>query len=228
MIACLQPPSLHETDPASALDPSITPSISQSLHQLFSHPDTLGNMRSKSVRPSHYPPVPFHTIRFIDLLSAVVVAIVVAVFIYSLQQKGYKLPWAFLIVCDPLSFDLYCILTLLAHHLRTPLNNKHHSHHSNPLLLRPLPTPLAHLQWPPPYPLERFSRSTIMGHETHTPDVLHEAVLGHDDGDQCVQGLQSLIHLHSYRHRISNHGCMARCHCAQTPDEIRRVQSHGE
>jgi hypothetical protein len=55
-------------------------------------------MRSKSVKPSLYPPVPFHTIRTIAFLCAIVVAIILAVFIYNLHKEGYKLPWAFLIV----------------------------------------------------------------------------------------------------------------------------------
>ncbi|RMJ23734.1 hypothetical protein PHISP_05386 [Aspergillus sp. HF37] len=55
-------------------------------------------MRSKSVKPSLYPPVPFHTIRTLAFLCAIVVAIILAVFIYNLHKEGYKLPWAFLIL----------------------------------------------------------------------------------------------------------------------------------
>lgn len=68
-------------------------------------------MRSKSVKPSLYPPVPFHTIRAISLLSSVIVGIILAVFIYHLKSGGYKLPWAFLLVS---TFAL-----CLANHLRT-------------------------------------------------------------------------------------------------------------
>ncbi|KAF4240413.1 hypothetical protein CNMCM8980_001306 [Aspergillus fumigatiaffinis] len=55
-------------------------------------------MRSKSVKPSLYPPVPFHTIRAISLLSSVIVGIILAVFISHLKSGGYKLPWAFLLL----------------------------------------------------------------------------------------------------------------------------------
>lgn len=55
-------------------------------------------MRSKSVKPSAYPAIPFHGIRFIAFLSSVVVGIILAVFIYHLHADGYKLPFAFLIV----------------------------------------------------------------------------------------------------------------------------------
>lgn len=57
-------------------------------------------MRSRaSVKPSDYPPLPFHTIRFIIFLSSLVVAIILAIFIYHLHADGYrKLPFAFLVV----------------------------------------------------------------------------------------------------------------------------------
>lgn len=58
-------------------------------------------MRSKSVKPSSYPPVPFHTIRAIALLSSVIVGIILAVFISHLKRGGYKLPFTFLVVKHP-------------------------------------------------------------------------------------------------------------------------------
>ncbi|KAJ5899515.1 hypothetical protein N7495_004259 [Penicillium taxi] len=54
-------------------------------------------MRS-SVKPSAYPFLPLQIIRFLSLLSAVVVGIILAVFISHLHTDGYKLPFAFLIV----------------------------------------------------------------------------------------------------------------------------------
>src|SRR5256885_4489549 len=45
-------------------------------------------MRSRaSVKPSDYPPLPFHTIRFIAFLSSLVVAIILAIFIYHLRSE---------------------------------------------------------------------------------------------------------------------------------------------
>lgn len=59
-------------------------------------------MRSKaSVKPSLYPPIPFHVIRTIALLSTLIVGIILAVFIYHLHQSNHKLPWVFLVVCTP-------------------------------------------------------------------------------------------------------------------------------
>ncbi|KAJ5125825.1 hypothetical protein N7448_005140 [Penicillium atrosanguineum] len=55
-------------------------------------------MRSKSVKPSAYPALPFHGIRFLIFLSSIVTAIILAVFIYHLHADGYKLPFAFLIL----------------------------------------------------------------------------------------------------------------------------------
>ncbi|KAJ5173238.1 hypothetical protein N7492_005831 [Penicillium capsulatum] len=55
-------------------------------------------MRSRSVKPSAYPAIPFHGIRFIAFLSSIVVGIILAVFIYHLHADGYKLPFAFLIL----------------------------------------------------------------------------------------------------------------------------------
>ncbi|KAJ5168680.1 uncharacterized protein N7482_004274 [Penicillium canariense] len=56
-------------------------------------------MRSRaSVKPSDYPALPFHSIRFVTFLSSLVVAIILAVFTYHLHADGYKLPFAFLIL----------------------------------------------------------------------------------------------------------------------------------
>ncbi|KKK15840.1 hypothetical protein ARAM_004546 [Aspergillus rambellii] len=55
-------------------------------------------MRSKSVKPSDYPAFAFHTIRVFALLSAIIVAIILSVFIYNLHSANQKLPWAFLVL----------------------------------------------------------------------------------------------------------------------------------
>lgn len=56
-------------------------------------------MSSKtSVKPSTYPPAPFHGIRIIIFLSSIVIGIILAIFIYHLHADGFKLPFAFLIV----------------------------------------------------------------------------------------------------------------------------------
>lgn len=57
--------------------------------------------RAKSVKPSAYPALPFHVIRGLNLLSALLVAIILAVFISNLSNNNYKLPWALLVVRLP-------------------------------------------------------------------------------------------------------------------------------
>ncbi|CAG7941525.1 unnamed protein product [Penicillium salamii] len=54
-------------------------------------------MRS-SVKPSAYPPLPFHLIRFFIFLSSLVVGVILAVFIYHLHADGFKLPYSFIVL----------------------------------------------------------------------------------------------------------------------------------
>ena len=56
-------------------------------------------MPSASVKPSLYPPLPFHLIRAFSFFSMVIVGVILAVFIYHLHEQNYKLPWVFLVVC---------------------------------------------------------------------------------------------------------------------------------
>ncbi|CEO60692.1 hypothetical protein PMG11_05278 [Penicillium brasilianum] len=68
-------------------------------------------MRSRaSVKPSDYPTLPFHGIRFVSFLSSFVVTIILAIFIYHLHADGYKLPFAFLVL---LVTSLLSLLTTL-------------------------------------------------------------------------------------------------------------------
>ncbi|KAJ6012536.1 hypothetical protein N7499_011794 [Penicillium canescens] len=74
-------------------------------------------MRSKpSVKPSAYPPLPFHAIRFFGFLSSIVVGAILAVFIYHLHADGYKLPYSFLVLLVAAALSLLNILlTTLIH-----------------------------------------------------------------------------------------------------------------
>jgi hypothetical protein len=58
-------------------------------------------MRRKSVKPSEYPALPFHLIRFVLFLSSLLIAIILAVFAYKLHQADQKFPWAFFVVSSP-------------------------------------------------------------------------------------------------------------------------------
>ena len=45
-----------------------------------------------------YPTLPFHAIRTLSLISALIVSGILIFFCYQLKVDGYKLPWTFLIV----------------------------------------------------------------------------------------------------------------------------------
>ncbi|KAE8151215.1 hypothetical protein BDV25DRAFT_128982 [Aspergillus avenaceus] len=73
-------------------------------------------MRAKSVKPSAYPPIPFHAIRAVGAISTLVVGIILAVFIYHLSQGSQKLPWAFLVLLITAVLSLLnYILTTVTH-----------------------------------------------------------------------------------------------------------------
>ncbi|BAE57406.1 hypothetical protein F9C07_2999 [Aspergillus flavus] len=75
-------------------------------------------MRSKprSVKPSAYPAIPFHSIRAVGFISTLVVGIILAVFIYNLHQGGFKLPWAFLVLLIAVILSLLnYVLTTITH-----------------------------------------------------------------------------------------------------------------
>ncbi|KAL4978632.1 hypothetical protein BDW66DRAFT_9735 [Aspergillus desertorum] len=55
-------------------------------------------MRRKSVKPSEYPALPFHLIRFVLFVSSLLIAIILGVFAYKLHQADQKFPWAFLVL----------------------------------------------------------------------------------------------------------------------------------
>ncbi|KAJ6160217.1 hypothetical protein N7497_004754 [Penicillium chrysogenum] len=73
-------------------------------------------MRSPSVKPSAYPPLPFHLIRFLIALSSLVVGVILAVFTYHLHADGYKLPYSFLVLFVSAGLSLLnIILTSIIH-----------------------------------------------------------------------------------------------------------------
>ncbi|KAL2870484.1 uncharacterized protein BJX67DRAFT_286050 [Aspergillus lucknowensis] len=55
-------------------------------------------MRRKSVKPSEYPPLPFHLIRFFTFASSLIVGSILAAFAVNLHNADHKLPWAFLVL----------------------------------------------------------------------------------------------------------------------------------
>ncbi|CAG7922048.1 unnamed protein product [Penicillium olsonii] len=69
-----------------------------------------------SVKPSAYPALPFHLIRFFIFLSALVVGAILAVFIYHLHADGFKLPYSFIVLLVTAALSLAnLILTSIIH-----------------------------------------------------------------------------------------------------------------
>lgn len=49
-------------------------------------------------QPSHYPFLPFHTIRSAQFLSSFIVSAFMSFFCWHLRHDHYKIPWTFLVV----------------------------------------------------------------------------------------------------------------------------------
>ncbi|KAJ5773175.1 hypothetical protein N7457_008071 [Penicillium paradoxum] len=81
-------------------------------------------MRSTSVKPSAYPPLPFHIIRFLIFLSSVVVGAILAVFTYHLHADGYKLPYSFLVLFVSAGLSIFNILLTSIIHCSRGLSTK--------------------------------------------------------------------------------------------------------
>ena len=54
--------------------------------------------RRAKTAPSHYPRVPFHLLRFGQLLSSLVVGGIMSFFMYHLTHDHWKTPWTFILV----------------------------------------------------------------------------------------------------------------------------------
>ncbi|KAK4860858.1 hypothetical protein LT330_004589 [Penicillium expansum] len=81
-------------------------------------------MRSPSVKPSAYPPLPFHLIRFLIFLSSIVVGVILAVFTYHLHADGYKLPYSFLVLFVSSGLSLLNLLLTSVIHCSCGLSTK--------------------------------------------------------------------------------------------------------
>lgn len=57
----------------------------------------LFNRRAKTA-PSHYPRVPFHLLRFCQLLASLVVGGIMSFFMWHLTHDHWKTPWTFILV----------------------------------------------------------------------------------------------------------------------------------
>ncbi|KAF2029798.1 hypothetical protein EK21DRAFT_112474 [Setomelanomma holmii] len=64
--------------------------------------------RRDRVKPTHYPRLPFHAIRTVQLLSSIVVSSIMFYFLRELARDNFRLPWTFILLMS------VSILTILA------------------------------------------------------------------------------------------------------------------
>ncbi|KXG48170.1 uncharacterized protein PGRI_020400 [Penicillium griseofulvum] len=76
------------------------------------------------VKPSAYPPLPFHLIRFLIFLSSIVVGVILAVFTYHLHADGFKLPYSFLVLFVSSGLSILNILLTSVIHCSCGLSTK--------------------------------------------------------------------------------------------------------
>ena len=185
--------------------------------------------KGPSVKPSLYPPLPFHLIRAIALLSSLVVGIIIAVFLVQLHKGGYKLPWAFLVVSTPYYTTSFSTkLTLPAHRRRRLLPHQLCPHHPRPLLLRPLPPSQPNHKLHPAHPLARRVWSPLLEHVPDHPHHLHHHLLGQLLRHHRLSHLQGLLLVHGHRSSLLHRSRHPRYHRAQAPDQTREIRSHAE
>ena len=193
-------------------------------------------MRSPSVKPSAYPPVPFHLIRFLISLSSLVVGVILAVFTYHLHADGYKLPYSFLVVSN---ITIHTKQSSLPNKINTnknpptalrlirPLPPQHNPNLSNPLQLRPINKTLYIPQHPPNNPLGPIPGSVKLEPGKHNNNIMHNNLLGQLDRHRRLPKLQSPLHIHHHRPGQLRRRSLAGCDRASASDSSRCIRSHG-
>ncbi|KAM0698946.1 hypothetical protein Q7P36_000990 [Cladosporium allicinum] len=72
--------------------------------------------RRAKTAPSHYPRVPFHLLRFGQLLSSLVVGGIMSFFMYHLTHDHWKTPWTFILLMTSSFFSVAALtLTIVLH-----------------------------------------------------------------------------------------------------------------
>lgn len=69
-----------------------------------------------------YPFLPFHVIRSVQLLSALVVSAVMGYFLSELSRDNYRLPWTFLLLLAVSVLTVLALTATIILHLRYGLN----------------------------------------------------------------------------------------------------------
>lgn len=63
--------------------------------------------RRDRVKPTHYPRVPFHATRSVQLLSSIIVSSIMFYFLRELARDNFRLPWTFILVTAPTALRLW-------------------------------------------------------------------------------------------------------------------------
>lgn len=189
-------------------------------------------MRSPSVKPSAYPPLPFHLIRFLISLSSLVVGVILAVFTYHLHADGYKLPYSFLVVSNPSNETILSQINTnkkppTALRLIRPLPPQHNPNLSNTLQLRPINKTLHIPQHPPNNPLGPIPGPVKLEPFKHNNNIMHNNLLGQLDRHRRLPKLQSPLHIHHHRRGQLHRRSLAGCDRASASDSSRRLRPHG-
>lgn len=64
--------------------------------------------RRAKTAPSHYPRVPFHLLRFCQLLASLIVGGIMSFFMWHLTHDHWQTPWTFILVCPTLQLTTDC------------------------------------------------------------------------------------------------------------------------
>ncbi|EME49564.1 hypothetical protein DOTSEDRAFT_49802 [Dothistroma septosporum NZE10] len=72
--------------------------------------------RRAKTAPSHYPHVPFHSIRSLQLLSSIIVGGIMSYFIWHLTHDHWQTPWTFVLLTSASLFSIAALsITILLH-----------------------------------------------------------------------------------------------------------------
>ncbi|TKA26821.1 hypothetical protein B0A50_04267 [Salinomyces thailandicus] len=78
--------------------------------------------RQAKTAPSHYPRIPFHAIRFAQLLSSIIVGGVMSYFIWHLTHDHWQTPWTFIWLTAASLFSIAALSFTILLHCCTGLN----------------------------------------------------------------------------------------------------------
>ncbi|EMC99562.1 hypothetical protein BAUCODRAFT_63557 [Baudoinia panamericana UAMH 10762] len=82
---------------------------------------TLFDRKAKTA-PSHYPRILFHSVRFFQLISSVVVGAIMSYFIWHLTHDHWSTPWTFIWLASASLFSIAALLTTMVLHCCIGLN----------------------------------------------------------------------------------------------------------